>query len=123
MPNALETTTEIQDKVFAGIQASQNAVVDYVRAWAETVETTFSKLPELATSEPLKPSQVMETTLGFTEKIVTSQREFASRLFEAALPVTQAATAAATRATQAATTAATRATQTAPAAKPSTARA
>ena len=97
MPNALETTTEIQDKVFAGIQASQNAVVDYVRAWAETVETTFSKLPELATSEPLKPSQVMETTLGFTEKVVASQREFASRLYEAALPATKAAAGAASQ--------------------------
>jgi hypothetical protein len=92
MPTALETTTAIQDKVFAGIEASQRAVVDYVRAWAETVETTFSKLPELATAEPLKPSQVLETTLGFTEKVVASQREFASRLFEAALPATNAAT-------------------------------
>ncbi|HEV3401091.1 MAG TPA: hypothetical protein VG078_04650 [Acidimicrobiales bacterium] len=103
MPTALETTTAIQDKVFAGIEASQKAVVDYVRAWAETVETTFSKLPELATAEPLKPSQVLETTLGFTEKVVASQREFASRLFEAALPATQVATRATSQAaTQAA---------------------
>ena len=103
MPTALETTTAIQDKVFAGIEASQKAVVDYVRAWAETVETTFSKLPELATAEPLKPSQVLETTLGFTEKVVASQREFASRLFEAALPATKAATRATSQAaTQAA---------------------
>jgi hypothetical protein len=95
MPSALETTNAIQDKVFAGIEASQKAVVDYVRAWADTVATTFSKLPELATAEPLKPSQVTETTLGFTEKVVASQREFASRLYEAALPATQAATGAA----------------------------
>ena len=98
MPNALETTTAIQDKVFAGIEASQTAVVDYVRAWADTVATTFSRLPDLATAEPLRPSQVMETTLGFTEKVVASQREFASRLYEAALPVTKAAAGAANQA-------------------------
>lgn len=103
MPTALETTTAIQDKVFAGIEAGQKAVVDYVRAWAETVETTFSRLPELATAEPLKPSQLLETTLGFTERVVASQREFASRLFEAALPATQAATRATSQAAKVST--------------------
>ena len=100
MPTALETTTVIQDKVFAGIQASQAAMVNTVRAWAETVETTFSKLPDLVTSEPMRPSQVLETTLGFTEKVVASQREFASRLFEAAVPATRGASEAATKASQ-----------------------
>ena len=90
MPTALETTTAIQNKVFAGIEASQKAVVDYVRAWAETVETTFSRLPELATAEPLKPSQVLETSISFTERVMASQRDFASRVFEAALPATRA---------------------------------
>ena len=97
MPTALETTTAIQDKVFAGIEASQKAVVDYVRAWADTFATTFSKLPELATAEPLMPSQGFETTLGFTERVVASQREFAGRLYEAALPATKAAADAASR--------------------------
>jgi hypothetical protein len=98
MPTALETTTAIQDKVFAGIEATQKAVVDQVRAWAETLETTFSKLPDLVTAEPLRPSQVLDTTLGFTERVVASQREFASRLFEAAQPVANAATRATSRA-------------------------
>jgi hypothetical protein len=98
MPTALETTTAIQDKVFAGIEASQKAVVDSVRAWADTVAATFSKLPDLVTAEPLRPSQVFETTLGFTEKVVASQREFAGRLYEAALPVTKAAAGAASQA-------------------------
>ena len=100
MPTAIETTTAIQDKMFEGIEAGQKAVVDCVRAWAETVETTFSKLPELATAEPVRPSQFLETTLSFSEKVMSSQRDFASRVFEAALPATRvpSATAQAARA-------------------------
>ena len=52
MATALDTTREIQDKVFAGIETSQKAVVDVVKSWAETVELTFSKLPELAAVLP-----------------------------------------------------------------------
>ena len=36
MATALETTKEIQDKVFASIETGQQAVVDSVRAWAGT---------------------------------------------------------------------------------------
>jgi hypothetical protein len=107
MPTALQTTTAIQDKVFAGIEASQKAVVDYVRAWADTVAATFSRLPDLVTAEPLKPSQVFETTLDFTETVVASQREFAGRRYEAALPATKAAAGAASQAAGQATRAAT----------------
>lgn len=93
MATALETTREIQDKVFAGIETGQKAIVDSVRAWAETVETTFSRLPELATSDPAKPSELLESTFSFTERVFNSNREFATKVFEAMLPATRAATA------------------------------
>ncbi len=56
MATAIDTTKEIQDKVFAGIQTGQKAVVDVVSSWSETVELTFSRLPELAFADPAKPS-------------------------------------------------------------------
>jgi hypothetical protein len=93
MATALETTKEIQDKVFAGIETGQKAVIDVVRTWAETVETTFSKLPELAFADPAKPSELLETTFSFTERVFNSNRDFASKVFEALLPATRAATA------------------------------
>lgn len=93
MATALETTKEIQDKVFAGIETGQKAVIDVVRTWAETVETTFSKLPELAFASPAKPSELLESTFSFSERVFNSNRDFASKVFEAWLPVTRGAAA------------------------------
>lgn len=90
MPTAIESTNAIQEKVLAGIQASQNALVESVRVWAEAVETTFSRFPEVAFSEPPKPGQFFENTVSFTEKVLSSQRDFANRLFDAAVPATRA---------------------------------
>jgi hypothetical protein len=90
MPTAVDTTTSIQDKVVESIQAGQRAVVESVRQWSETVELVASRMPELAFSEPMKPSQVFEATIGFTERLVSSQRDFASQLLEAATPATRA---------------------------------
>ena len=92
MPTAIETTTAIQDKLYAGLQVGQKAVIDSVKSWADIVETVYSKLPDLMTAEPMKPSQMMETTIGFTEKVVASQKEFVTKLMEAAMPVTKVVT-------------------------------
>ena len=102
MPTAVETTNQIQAKVLDSIQAGQQAVLDSVRRWSETVEVLSAKLPELAFAEPMKPSQVFESTVGFSEKVLASQRQFAARLFEAAQPATRAPSAATSTATQAA---------------------
>lgn len=93
MATALDTTKEIQDKVFAGIQTGQKAVLDVVKTWAETVELTFSKLPELAFADPVKPSEFLESSFSFSERVFNSNRDFASKVFEAWLPATRAATA------------------------------
>lgn len=103
MPTAIETTTAIQDKVFESLEVSQRAVVEAVRSWSRTVESMFSKLPDLASAEPMKPSQVLENGVGFTERLLTTNREFANRLFEAALPATHAPSAGAAAASAQAT--------------------
>jgi len=89
MPTALDTTTEIQQKFLAGLEASQKAVVTLVSTWAETVESVVSKLPELAVTEPVKPTQAFESMFAFTEKLLASQRDFAGTLFQAAMPATR----------------------------------
>lgn len=92
MPTALDTSTEIQQKFLAGLEASQKAVVSLVGTWAETVESLFSKLPELAVTEPVKPTQALENAYGFTEKVLANQRDFANQVFQAALPATRVPT-------------------------------
>ncbi len=92
MTTAVEITNAIQDKVLDNICVVQQAVVDCVRNWAETVEMTFSKLPELAfVGAPLRSSHALESAFGFTERMMANQREFAAQVFEAALPATRAA--------------------------------
>lgn len=95
MPTALDTTTEIQQKFLVGLEASQKAVLALVGTWAETMESVVSKLPELAVTEPMKPTQAMESVFGFTEKVLASQREFAGQVLQAAMPATKIPTTAA----------------------------
>lgn len=105
MPVAAETTKVIQDKVLKSVQVGQNAVVDVVRSWADTVETVFSRVPEFTLAEvPPKPGQVLESTFNFTERLLAAQRDFASRVIEAALPATRAATSSAANTARGATT-------------------
>ncbi len=94
MPTALETTTEIQQKFLTGMEASQKAFVTLVGSWADTVEAVASKLPELVVTEP-KPTQALENVFSFSEKVLSSQRDFANQVFQAAMPATRAPTSAA----------------------------
>lgn len=95
MATALEATTAIQDKMFTALQTGQKAVLDSVKTWADTVETFYAKMPDLMTAqsmnEPVKPAQLFETTLAFTEKVLASQQEFTTKLFETMKPVAKAA--------------------------------
>ncbi|MEO7836214.1 MAG: hypothetical protein ABIS21_01070 [Acidimicrobiales bacterium] len=102
MPTQLETTAMIQAKLFDSMKAGQKAVLDSFSAWSETVEFVASKLPDLAFAEPMKDrTKFYDTTMGFTEKVIASQRDFAGKLLEASMPATKAATSA-TQATKAA---------------------
>ena len=94
MATAIDATTAIQEKVYSAMKVSQKAMIDSVRSWAETVETVYAKMPDLVSKD--KPNTFFESTLGFTEKVMSSQQEFATKLFEAMSPATRAATAAAT---------------------------
>ncbi len=90
MPTALDATTEIQQKFLDGLEASQKAFVSIVGTWADTVEAVVAKLPELMFTQPVKPTEAMESLFGFTEKVLAGQRDFASQVFQAAMPATKA---------------------------------
>jgi hypothetical protein len=96
MPNTTDTATVVQDKILASIQVSQKAIIDSVRSWAETIETVSATLPKADFTGP-KPTDVLETTLEFNKKLLASQRDFATKVFEAVMPA-MSATASATTA-------------------------
>lgn len=98
MATAQQLTTEVQDKVLDTIRIGQKGMVEFVKSWAQTVESTFAKLPDLTFTEgPAKPTEAFENAFSFTEKLITAQRDFASQLFEAAIPATKATAAAASK--------------------------
>ena len=81
---------DVQERVLDTVRIGQKGMVDFVRSWAQTVESTFAKLPEFAFTEPVKPSEALENAFSFTERLLTAQREFAQQLFEATIPATRA---------------------------------
>ncbi len=95
MATAQQVTSEVQDKVLDTVRIGQKGMVEFVRSWAQTVESTFAKLPDLTFTEPFKPSEAFESAFRFSEKLLTVQRDFATQLFEAAIPATKAAASAA----------------------------
>ena len=98
MATTIEATAAIQDKMLSSMQIGHKAMLDSVKSWADTIETVYAKLPDLMKAEPIKPTKLFEMTLGFTEKVMSSQQEFTTKLFETMMPVTKAAGAAATAA-------------------------
>ena len=103
MATATQVTQEVQERILDTVKVGQKAVIDFARSWADTVEATFSKLPELTLSDtPPQPGQYFEGAFAFTERLLASQRDFATQLFEAVIPATRAPSAAANKTAQAA---------------------
>ena len=100
MPTAQQVTNEVQERVLDTVRIGQKGMVEFVRSWAQTVEATFAKLPDLTFTEPFKPSEAFETAFAFSEKVLTAQRDFATQLFEATIPAAKAASSAAKTATK-----------------------
>ena len=95
MATATQVTQEVQERMLETVRVGQKGVVDFVRSWSETLETAFSRLPQMAlTDQPPQPGQFFENAFNFTERLLAAQREFASQLFDAAVPAARGASAA-----------------------------
>ena len=103
MATAQQVASEVQARVLDTVRVGQKGMVDFVRAWSQSVEATYACLPDLTLSEgPVKPGEAFENAFSFTKKLITAQRDFATQLFEAAVPATRAGPAAASSAAGAA---------------------
>lgn len=82
---------ELQDEILKTVRKSQEAVVDAIKAWADTVQSIVPKLP--AVSVPLadklpKPEDVVANAYDFAEQLLASQRKFAEDVLKASAPLT-----------------------------------
>jgi hypothetical protein len=77
-----------QEQTLKALRDSQQAIVDAVRAWAETVERIAPPTPALPLSDQLpSPTEVVQTSFDFAEQLLKTQREFAENVLAAVGPV------------------------------------
>jgi hypothetical protein len=85
-----ELTQKGQDQFLAAVRESQQAVVDAVGAWSQTMQGIASAAPPIPGTEQLPDTQtVIDNTFDLVDKLVASQREFAHNLVTAASPATK----------------------------------
>jgi len=71
---------EVQAEILKTIRRSQEAVIEAIKTWADTVRTIAPPMPEL--SLPLrdklpKPEEMVGNAYDFAEKLLAGQRKFA----------------------------------------------
>jgi hypothetical protein len=81
---------ELQDEILKTVRKSQEAVIDAIRTWADTVQSVTPKLPTV--SVPLadklpKPEDVVASAYDFAEQLLASQRKFAEDVLKATAPL------------------------------------
>jgi hypothetical protein len=88
MATATEVISSVEDQVLEAVKQGQEAIVKAVRTWADASKSLIPDLPPLPFADQLpNTSDLVENAFAFVDKILASQREFASELLEAAKPV------------------------------------
>jgi hypothetical protein len=89
MSSVTELTQKGQEQFLQAVRESQQAVVEAVGAWAQTVQGIASNAPSIPSPEYLpKPEEVIDNTFELVEKLVASQHQFARDLLAATAPAT-----------------------------------
>jgi hypothetical protein len=85
-PEASDEKSLIQDQVLAAIKRSQEATLQIVGAWCESVAKLATKLPDMPTLPMVdalpKPGELSDQFFDFAQKLMTSQQEFVKKLIE-----------------------------------------
>ncbi len=85
--STLVTATAFEDDLLDALQTLEDAVLRTVRSVVEGVEPITKLMPELPFGDQVPaPSDLVDHTFGFIDKLVANQREFAVKLV-ALLPI------------------------------------
>jgi hypothetical protein len=91
MADTRTTSQEVQGEILDAVRKSQEAMVDAIKRWAETVQSITPSLPvpNLPYSDKLpKPEDIVANAYDFAEQLLVSQRNFAESVLEATKPLT-----------------------------------
>ena len=81
---------QVQDEILKNVQKSQEAVVDAIKSWTDTVQSITPKLPaaNLPFADKLpKPEDMVANAYDFAEQLLASQRKFAEDMLKATAPL------------------------------------
>src|SRR5437879_12605587 len=88
MATATEMITSLEDQVLETVKQGQEAIVKAVRTWADASKNLIPDLPPLPFADQLPAtSELVEKAFAFCDKLLASQRGFASAILDAATPV------------------------------------
>ena len=94
MSNVTELTRKGQEQFLEAVRESQQAVVDAVGAWSQTVQGFASTVPAVPGTDQLPSAEeVIDNTFDLVEKLIAGQREFTRNRLAAATPVVKQTTA------------------------------
>ena len=80
MPTDKDPTQELQAQVLDGIRKSQEAVIDGMRTWAETIQQLVpgaAQSPLPRTEQLPTPAEVVDSVFDFAAQLLNAQRELA----------------------------------------------
>jgi hypothetical protein len=90
VPTDKDPTQELQAQMLDGIRKSQEAVIDGMRTWAETIQklvpgTTQAAMPR--TDQLPTPAEVVDSVFDFAAQLLNAQRELAHSVLGATIAV------------------------------------
>ena len=81
---------EVQAEILKTVRRSQEAVIEAIKTWADTVRSIAPPMPEVSLpfSDKLpKPEELVGNAYDFAEKLLASQRKFAEDVLHATTPL------------------------------------
>jgi hypothetical protein len=91
MAETRTTTQEVQAEILDTVRKSQEAMVEAIKRWAETIQsiTPSIPVPSLPYTDKLpKPEEFVANAYDFAEQLLASQRTFAESVLHATKPLT-----------------------------------
>jgi hypothetical protein len=90
MADPKDATQEVQAQVLEGIRKSQEAVIDGMRAWAETMQQLVPGAAQAAAPAARQlpsPAEVVDSVFDFAAQLLNAQRELAHSVLGATIAV------------------------------------
>lgn len=88
MTNANEMITAVEEQIFEAVRQGQDAIVKAVQTWADAGKNLIPDLPALPFADQLPNTvDLVESAFGFADRLLESQRSFATAVLAAAKPV------------------------------------